>query len=285
MFIYQYLHFKNFVDKVLEKCTGTSYPAINSSDLGKIIINLPTLSEQQKIASFFMAIDSKLDLLRKKRDLMEKYKKGVMQKIFPSTGSGTSQEIRFRDENENDYPDWEEKKLGEVGKFFSGGTPTSTVKEFYSGEINFIRSGEINSHTTDLLITEEGLNNSSAKIVEVGDLLYALYGATSGEVAISKIKGAINQAVLCLRTQQNKIFIYHYLKYSKNNIVSKYLQGGQGNLSAEIIKSLIVPVPSLPEQEKIANFLSSIDTKIENLVFEIERFEKWKKGLLGMMFC
>ena len=98
---------------------------------------------------------------------------------------------------------WEEKKLGEVSTSFSGGTPAAANKKYYGGEIPFIRSAEINSDTTELFLTKEGLDNSSAKLVKEGDILYALYGATSGEVGISKINGAINQAVLSIIPENN----------------------------------------------------------------------------------
>ena len=81
--------------------------------------------------------------------------------------------------------DWEERKLGEVTESYSGGTPSVSNSEYYDGKIPFIRSGEINNNFTELFISEDGLNNSSAKLVSKGDILYALYGATSGEVYIN----------------------------------------------------------------------------------------------------
>lgn len=97
---------------------------------------------------------------------------------------------------------WEERKLGEISDSYSGGTPSAKIKEYYNGSIPFIRSGEINSIATELSISKEALNNSSAKLVDVGDILYALYGATSGEVGRAKIKGAINQAILAIQPHQ-----------------------------------------------------------------------------------
>ena len=99
--------------------------------------------------------------------------------------------------------EWEKCKLSKVCSFFSGGTPPSSNKEYYNGNIPFIRSGELHNDETELFITKEGLDNSAAKMVEVGDLLLALYGATSGDIAISKIKGAINQAILCINSSLN----------------------------------------------------------------------------------
>jgi len=239
----------------------------------------PSIPEQKRVASFFTVVDKKIAELKKKKALLEQYKKGVMQKLF-------SQELRFKDENGKEFLKWEKKRLGNVASFFSGGTPVTTKKSYYDGEIPFIKSGEINSDKTEQFITEEGLKNSSAKMVDIGDLLYALYGATSGEAGISKIKGAINQAVLCIRTEiYNKIFLLNYLQFEKTAIVGKYLQGGQGNLSADIVKSLIVSTPCSAEQDKISDFLSAIDEKIIRTDNQIQQTQEWKKGLLQNMNC
>ena len=158
---------------------------------------------------------------------------------------------------------WEQRKLGEVVKSYSGGTPTASNKEYYGGNIPFIRSAEINSDTTELYITQKGLDNSSAKIVEKGTILYAMYGATSGEVGISKINGAINQAILAMISlEYNSRIIAQYLRKNKESIIGKYLQGGQGNLSANIILELPIQLPGLEESNQIANFLESFDNII-----------------------
>lgn len=159
--------------------------------------------------------------------------------------------------------EWNSYKISEISKTYSGGTPSTSNREFYKGNIPFIKSGEINSETTEQYINEDAISNSSAKYVKKGDLLLALYGATSGEVAISKIDGAINQAVLKIDNKMNNIFQYNYFLKYKNRIVFKYVQGGQRNLSAKIIKNLQFKYPSDEEQKKIANFLTCIDQKIE----------------------
>lgn len=238
----------------------------------------PTIPEQKRIASFFSVLDKKISELKKKKTLLEKYKKGIMQKLF-------SQELKFKDENGKNYPKWEKLRLGDNATFFSGGTPLTTKKHFYDGEIPFIKSGEINDAFTEQFISEEGLKNSSAKMVEIGDLLYALYGATSGEAGISKIKGAINQAVLCIRSNRyNKIFLLNFLQLTKQLIVGTYLQGGQGNLSADIVKGLLIPTPCELEQKKIADFLIAIDSKIISATIQIQQTQQYKKGLLQNMF-
>lgn len=182
--------------------------------------------------------------------------------------------------------DWEVKKFNKFSKFYSGGTPLTSKSEYYGGEIPFIKSGEIYYDRTEQFLTQEGLNNSSAKLVYRGDLLYALYGANSGEVAISQLEGAINQAILCI--QQNKdeaetIYLYNYLKLEKSNIINKFLQGGQGNLSADIIKNLQIPLPPLPEQKKIADCLSTWDIAIEKQSALINALTDRKKALMQQL--
>lgn len=167
---------------------------------------------------------------------------------------------------------------------YSGGTPKTTEKKYYGGNIPFIRSAEIGKDKTELSITQEGLNNSSAKMIQKGDLLIALYGANSGDIAISKIDGAINQAILCLKAKSNNLFIYYTLLKKQKDIVSRYLQGGQGNLSGEIIKSIDFYIPQEIEQQKIANCLSSLDDLIEATAQKVEKLKEHKKGLMQRLF-
>ena len=180
--------------------------------------------------------------------------------------------------------EWKNNILKNMATTFSGGTPSSTNKSLYVGEIPFIRSGEINSLTTEMKISQKALEKSSAKMVNEGDILYALYGATSGEVAISKIEGAINQAVLCIRTKQITSFLYQYLKLKKSNILNKYLQGGQGNLSAKIIKNIALSIPDIKEQRKIGDFFSKLDRQIELEEEKLELLEQQKRGYMQKLF-
>jgi len=155
--------------------------------------------------------------------------------------------------------------LGEISNSYSGGTPSVGNERYYGGEIPFMRSGEINSNTTELFITEEALKESSAKLVEAGDILYALYGATSGEVGISRINGAINQAILAIRPicGYDFYFISQWLRKEKRNIVNTYLQGGQGNLSGAIVKELKIKIPlNQKEQTQIGTFFQNLDNLI-----------------------
>ncbi len=161
-------------------------------------------------------------------------------------------------------PAWEQRKLGELALTYSGGTPSAGNSAYYGGEIPFIRSAEIDCDSTELSLTVAGLNNSSAKLVDKGMVLYAMYGATSGEVAISKIKGAINQAILAMDASDMAAnrFIAYWLRRQKKSITETFLQGGQGNLSGAIIKELGIPQPSLDEQRQIGSFFSNLDDLI-----------------------
>ena len=181
--------------------------------------------------------------------------------------------------------DWVSYKIGDISKTYSGGTPSTSKREYYNGNIPFIKSGEIGNEVTEQYINEEAINNSSAKKVQKGDLLLALYGATSGEVAISKIDGAINQAVLKIDNKMNNYFQYNYFVKYKDQIIHKYLQGGQGNLSANIIKKLEFYYPNLEEQQKISNYLLLIDNKIELLEKKHHEYQNFKKYLMQQIFA
>ena len=175
--------------------------------------------------------------------------------------------------------EWEREKLRDKCSFYSGGTPSSSNKSYYIGEIPFIRSGEISGDSTELFLSEFGLNNSSAKMVDIGDLLLALYGATSGQIAISKIRGAINQAILCIKSSYDNIFLKSVWEKHVDKILQAYLQGGQGNLSADIVKNLSFYFPSLDEQNKISKLIVLIDERIETQNKIIEDLKKLKVAI------
>ena len=181
--------------------------------------------------------------------------------------------------------EWEKYKLSEMCSFFSGGTPSSSKKEYYDGNIPFIRSGELHDDQTELFITEDGLKNSAAKMVEVGDLLLALYGATSGDIAISKINGAINQAILCIRTEQSKKFIESIWYKHAGKLLQTYLQGGQGNLSADIVKNISFYFATIEEQKKLAKFISLLDERISTQNKIIEDLKKLRAAIVDKLFC
>jgi len=241
----------------------------------------PTKEEQQKIGGFFDYLDNLITLHQCKLNHLQDKKKSLLQKMFPKNGEYFPK-LRFPEFTDP----WEQRKLGEITNSYSGGTPSVGIKEYYNGSIPFIRSGEINSCFTELFITEKGLNNSSARIVNKGDILYALYGATSGEVAISKLTGAINQAILAIQPMgnYNAEYLMQWLRKSKQNIVNTFIQGGQGNLSGTIVKNLIIEVPKYDEQLKIGNFFNNLDNLITLHQRKLNHLKEQKKALLQQMF-
>lgn len=216
--------------RITREGQGATRYNLSSNRLKKVKILYPSHSEQDKIAGLLSLLETRIEKQCEIIDQFKKYKRGVMKSIF------RDKTILFSETTK-----WKSVCLGDECTFFSGGTPKSTDSSFYGGSIPFIRSGEIHNEKTELFLTKEGLKCSSAKMISKGDLIVALYGATSGEVDISKIDGAINQAILCIRpTQINRTFLKYLLEDRKDDILNTYLQGGQGNLSAEIIKNLVL---------------------------------------------
>ena len=181
---------------------------------------------------------------------------------------------------------WEQRKLGEISDSYSGGTPTAGKSEYYGGDIPFIRSAEVNSDSTELFLTDEGLKNSSAKMVNKGDILYALYGATSGETGLARLDGAINQAILDIKPHENydAAFIMQWLRKSKENIIGTYLQGGQGNLSGSIVTSLMIDCPNHEEQKLIGEYFQNLDHLITLHQRKCDETKRLKKYMLQKMF-
>lgn len=182
--------------------------------------------------------------------------------------------------------EWSKDLIGNITISYSGGTPSAGNPEYYSGSTPFIRSGEIHEDKTELYISDKGLSNSSAKIVEKGTILYALYGATSGEVDVSKIQGAINQAILAIIPQKgyDNYFLSYLLQGKKDNIVGTLLQGGQGNLSGALIKNYMINYPDYTEQQSIADYFKSLDSMIQGVTKKIASLKQMKQACLVSLF-
>ena len=271
-FISELIQRPSCVNKILKYRQGCLYGQyrIYAEDFLNVDVMLPHVGEQEKIASFIELIDSKIDKQRQLIELLKKYKRGIMSSHFAQVENSTSAINTL---------------LSDDCIFFSGGTPKSTDKSLYEGKIPFIRSGEIHKDKTELFINEEAIKKSSAKMINKGDLLLAMYGATSGEVSISQIDGAINQAILCIRPRSiNVNYLKNLLEYNKNMIVSTYIQGGQGNLSAEIIKNLTFKIPPKRDQKFFNSCISKIEIRIEKAEKNLVLFYKYKKGLLQQLF-
>lgn len=184
---------------------------------------------------------------------------------------------------------WQTYKIKDLTQSFSGGTPLTDRPEFYqNGDIPFITSSDLNQQFIDSVphyITKQGLESSSAKIVEPQTLLLALYGATAGTAAITHIRGTINQAILAFSKSKIDIkFLYYLLCEKKPYILHTYTQGGQPNLSAQIVNNLSIYIPTYcHEQQKIVEVLETWDKAIQLTRKLIEQKELQKKYLMQQL--
>lgn len=249
---------------------------VSTEDFFNSMLVFPPLAEQERIAEILMQCDKVIELKQKRIEEEKKKKKYLMQTLLSPTSG-----VRLPGFSGA----WKESRIGDIAKMFSGGTPTSSNQAYYAvSGIPFIRSGEISLSKTVLFLSQAGYNNSAAKMVSKGDLLYALYGANSGECFISKIDGAINQAILCIRSEiLDTKYMYYVLANRKEWIVATYLQGGQGNLSGEIIKNLVISYPEHMEQSAIYSVLNAQDSVIDKLEAELSVYREKKTALAQLL--
>lgn len=256
-------------------------PGINAEEYKEYKVFLSSLPEQEKIASFLSKVDESIEILEEEKELWEKYKKGMMQKIF-------NQELRFKDENGNDYPEWEEKQLGEIGNIITGSTPETSKMEYYGGEYLFISPIDINSNryvkTTKTTLTKAGFLRGR-KIPKMS-ICFVCIGSTIGKIAQNFEDCITNQQINSIVPFENisADFIYSLLEYNSNKIKLLAAEQAVPLINKTDFSKIKINFPSLPEQEKIANFLSSIDEKIELIEKELEGVKEFKKGLLQQMF-
>ncbi len=263
--------------------TGSGREGINFQSIGSFKLYLPTLPEQQKIASFLTAVDSKIEQLNKKQSLLQAYKKGVMQQIF-------SQKIRFKADDGSEFPEWEEKKLGNLGTFKGGGTPSTSNKDYWTGDIPWISSSDlieqdIHKININRFISKTAVKESATKIIPKNSILFVSRVGV-GKIAISKSELCTSQDFtnLILINKNSGYFIGYYF-LSKKNLLIRYSQGTSiKGFTANDIKALKLNLPSNPEQRKIATFLTSIDTKIDQNNKQLEQTKLFKKALLQQMF-
>ncbi|EJC6859967.1 restriction endonuclease subunit S [Vibrio parahaemolyticus] len=272
-FLYQYLRTPVFMKQLDLELIGSDQPYIKS-DLFQATKNIfPTIIEQQKIATFLSKVDEKIALLTEKKDKLTEYKKGVMQRLF--NGKWGKQDgqltfipptLRFKADDGSEFPDWEEKKLGEVltignGRdykhlsdgdipvFGTGGYMTSVDGYLYDGETVFIgRKGTINKPYM-----------FNGKFWTVDTLFYT-----------KEFKGILPKFVYA---------IFQKINWSLYNEAT-----GVPSLSKSTINKIKLNLPSLSEQEKITDFISSLDQKVDLINEELEKAKEWKRGLLQQMF-
>ncbi|WP_148571762.1 restriction endonuclease subunit S [Aliarcobacter cryaerophilus] len=287
--IFQAKDSNSFLCEALERInytkynTGTAQPKLNSDVVKKIKLLLPSKQEQEKIASFLTSVDTKIEQLTKKEELLSSYKKGVMQKIF-------NQEIRFKADDGRAFCEWDEKKLGDLTKIVVGGTPSTTNDEYWTnGTVNWLSSGDINNgiiKKSSKMITELGLLKSSAKLMPKDTVVLAITGATLGRIGYLDIETSGNQSVAGMipNSKFEAKFLFYTLQKNTNTILSMAGGAAQAGINKATIESLEFSFPCLEEQTKIANFLSSIDSKIEQVQQHLNSTKEFKKALLQQMF-
>lgn len=263
---------------------------LNLSLLKNLVFNLPSLQEQTKIADFLGSVDKQLDILNQKKEKLNLYKKGVMQQLF-------AQQICFKDDNGNNFPEWEEKTLGEVANSFNGLTG-KTAKDFGEGK-KYIQYKQIfdkpyiDTNDCGLVNIQDDEKQNQCKI---GDVFFTVSSETKEEIAMSSvIENSINIPLylnsFCFGVRFNdnvlipKFSRFYFRNESFRKSVIVLAQGStRFNLSKVNFMKLTITIPSLEEQTKIANFLSAIDNQIEAVENQITKTETYKKGLLQQMF-
>lgn len=275
----------NFVYYVINSDVMTKYindnvvtgaqPNMNLKQLGDFTFAIPDSEEQTKIANFLTTVDEKISQLNEQHQLMIQYKKGVMQKIF-------SQEIRFKDDNGEEFGEWEERILEDVSIIIMGSSPKSeNYNELGIGLPLLQGNADIKNRKS----CPRNFTTEITKECDVGDILMSVR-APVGYVAKAMHDACIGRGIAAIRVKENnnQEFLYQYLIYMED-IWGRFSQGSTfDSVNSEQIKKLSLFIPCLQEQTKIADFLTKLDDKIEKLALQLEQVKTWKKGLLQQMF-
>ena len=273
--------------KVMSMRSGQ--PGINAEEYKTFRFNIPSIPEQQKIASFLTSVDKHINLLEKKKQALEQYKKGVMQKLF-------SQKIRFKDEHGNNYPNWEEKKLGEFDNLEHGDGNWILSKDISKGgQHKIVQLGNIGfgSYVEKELktISSERFYELKGTPIKKGDLLINRMIDNGLNCCLMIKEGDFITSVdVCWireNTQTNNYFIMSLMLYNKNQVKLLRLSSGSGRVrisKKNLFEKFYFNIPCINEQTQIANFLLSIDKKVELTNTQIEKSKEFKKGLLQKMF-
>ncbi|MGU8657710.1 restriction endonuclease subunit S [Clostridium perfringens] len=277
-FLYRIVQSEKF-NNIANVSSGSKMPRADWNYMSSTIFLVPKLNEQEKIANFLSKVDSIIEKQEKKVEYWNSYKKGMMQKIF-------SQKIRFKDENGRDYPEWKINKIENIATIEMGFTPSTKNDEAWNGNIEWLSIAGMNSkyiYSGNKKISSEILGKR--KLVPI-DTLIMSFKLTIGRLAIVKKEIVTNEAICQFYWKSKDIsneYMYAYL--SVINIESFGCRAAKGiTLNTESLNSIVVKLPCLEEQTKIANFLSNIDNIIEKESKKLEELKQWKKGLLQQMF-
>ncbi|MBC6987706.1 restriction endonuclease subunit S, partial [Alteromonas sp. BZK5] len=250
---------------------------LGQKDFNELRLNLPSLREQEKVADFLNEIDKRLSLLNEKLDLLEQYKKGVMQKLF-------KQEIRFKDEIGNDFSDWQWKQGNEVfdaisNKNHNSDLPILAITQEY---------GAIPRDLINYQVQVTDGSVASYKVVEKGDYIISLRSFQGG-IEYSRYRGICSPAYIILRPSISidDDFYRYYLKTGRFiQEMKRRLEGIRDGkiLSYKYFSEIKLPFPCIEEQRKISHFINTLDKKLSLVKEQIELTQTFKKGLLQQMF-
>ena len=263
---------------------GVSVVHLYSSQLKVLKILFPSLLEQQRIANFLTCVDKGIEKLQEKKSLLQSYKKGMMQKIF-------TQKIRFKDENGNNYPDWENKYLKDISSKIINKNKDNSINNVFT---NSASRGIVNQRDYfDKDIANQN-NLTNYYVVEKGDFIYnprISNHAPVGPISLNHIGlGIMSPLYSVFRIKSGHLrFFEIYFSTTKwheymSSIANYGARSDRMNITSGDFYLMPLPFPSLLEQKKIANFLTSIDNKIEKIQTQIEQSQAFKKGLLQQMF-
>ncbi|QDF28704.1 restriction endonuclease subunit S [Halarcobacter anaerophilus] len=274
---------ENFYKRVIRLSAKNSVDSVRMEMISKMLIPLPQKQEQEKIASFLSSIDKKINQLSKKDELLQNYKKAMMQKIF-------SQKLRFKKADGSDYTKWEEKKLNQITKVYDGTHSTPKyVKSgvpFYSVEHVTANQFEETKYISEKVFEKE---NERVKL-EKNDILMTRIGDIGTSRLIDwDVRASFYVSLALIKNNKNfsSSFLNQFIKsdYFQRQLYSKTLHVAfPKKINLGEIGECLIKLPSLEEQIKIANFLSSLDTKISQNKKALEETQKFKKALLQKMF-
>jgi type I restriction enzyme S subunit len=277
--ITEFLFYKIIKDKLFKIADTSTIPQINNKHILPYKVIIPQKQEQEKIASFLTSVDTKIEQLTKKESLLQEYKKGVMQKIF-------NQEIRFKDD-EKDFSRWEEKTLGNYLKHKSIKNKNKSIDLVLSvsNKKGFITQDE---QFDGYEVASK--DTSNYKIVKKEEYAYNPSRINVGSIARLQNfdKGIVSPmyVIFKLTNELNPIFFDNlYQTHRFKHLIRIGCSGSvRDSLNFNDMANFRVKIPCIKEQTKIANFLSSIDKKIEQCHEQLESTKKFKKALLEQMF-
>lgn len=279
-------HLNSYQRYIADLIAGGNINNLNNSVLEEFSFPVPSLlAEQQKIVDCLASLDELIAAQARKVDALKTYKNGLMQQLFPREGE-TQPSLRFP-EFQN-AGEWEEQSVGDIGQVVTGSTPSTAKTEFYGGGIPFVSPADISDlrfvDQTKTTLTPEGF--AETRSVRAGSVLFVCIGSTIGKVAQSVHDCATNQQINSVvpSSKHSDDFVYFALSYASDRI--SLLAGRQAVpiINKSLFSSVRLLVPKLPEQQRIAACLSSLDDMIAAETKKLEAVKSHKKGLMQQLF-